>query len=236
MKTLFFLLVVFGSNVIQAITGFAGTMLAMPPSCLLIGVDQARAILNVLGLLSSLFILVRDYRYVNPGKLAKISAGMGGGILLGLLLLRIIEMPILLTAYGLLIIAIALLKLSSLHSVTLPDWACWLILAAAGIIHGMFISGGSLLMVYAAAALPEKRTFRGTLSAVWVLLNTLLMLSHYREGLFHPDTWLTLLSCVLPLILAVRLGSWLHNRVKQTTFFKLTYILLLISGILIIVS
>lgn len=235
MKTLLFLLVVFGSNVIQAITGFAGTMLAMPPSCLLIGVDQARAILNVLGLLSSLFILVRDYRYVDLHELKKISIGMGGGILIGLILLKTVEMPALLTAYGLLIVAIALIRLSGRRTAALPDWACWPMLAAAGVIHGMFISGGSLLMVYAAAALPEKRSFRATLSAVWVLLNSFLMFSHVRSGLFHTGTWLMLLYCIIPLIFAIRLGTWLHKRVKQSSFLKLTYFLLLISGIFIIV-
>lgn len=37
MKELLFLLVLFVSNVIQAITGFAGTVLAMPPSVYLLG-------------------------------------------------------------------------------------------------------------------------------------------------------------------------------------------------------
>ena len=37
MKELLFLLVLFVSNVIQAITGFAGTVLAMPPSVICLG-------------------------------------------------------------------------------------------------------------------------------------------------------------------------------------------------------
>lgn len=42
MKELLFLLVLFVSNVIQAITGFAGTVLAMPPSVYLLGLDHAK--------------------------------------------------------------------------------------------------------------------------------------------------------------------------------------------------
>ena len=50
MKELLFLLVLFVSNVIQAITGFAGTVLAMPPSVYLLGLDHAKVVLNCYGL------------------------------------------------------------------------------------------------------------------------------------------------------------------------------------------
>ena len=52
MKELLFLLVLFVSNVIQAITGFAGTVLAMPPSVYLLGLDHAKLVLNVMAWLS----------------------------------------------------------------------------------------------------------------------------------------------------------------------------------------
>lgn len=44
---LLFLMIFFVTNAIMTITGFAGTMLAMPASILLLGVDDARFILNV---------------------------------------------------------------------------------------------------------------------------------------------------------------------------------------------
>lgn len=52
MKELLFLLVLFVSNVIQAITGFAGTVLAMPPSVYLLGLDHAKVVLNVMAWLA----------------------------------------------------------------------------------------------------------------------------------------------------------------------------------------
>ncbi len=42
MKDIIFLIVLFIANVIQAITGFAGTVLAMPASMFLLGVDKPR--------------------------------------------------------------------------------------------------------------------------------------------------------------------------------------------------
>ncbi len=52
MNQVLFLLVILLANIIQGITGFAGTILAMPPSLMLVGYAVAKPVLNVLGLLS----------------------------------------------------------------------------------------------------------------------------------------------------------------------------------------
>ena len=74
MKELLFLFVLFVSNVIQAITGFAGTVLAMPPSVYLLGLDHAKVVLNVMAWLSGLMIAVTGYRHINWKELLKIYA------------------------------------------------------------------------------------------------------------------------------------------------------------------
>ena len=48
MNTVLFYIIIFLTNVIQGITGFAGTILAMSPSLILVGYDVAKPILNVL--------------------------------------------------------------------------------------------------------------------------------------------------------------------------------------------
>ena len=42
------------------------------------------------------------------------------------------------------------------------------ILLAAGMIHGMFVSGGALLVVYATLVLKDKEEFRATVALIWV--------------------------------------------------------------------
>ena len=53
----------------------------------------------------------------------------------------------------------------------MPEWALWIILALAGLIQGMFVSGGALLVIYAVQKLRDQQQFRITLSAVWTVLN-----------------------------------------------------------------
>lgn len=143
MKELLFLLVLFVSNVIQAITGFAGTVLAMPPSVYLLGLDHAKVVLNVMAWLSGLMIAVTGYRHINWKELLKMSAVMLVGMFAGIQICRIVKSEnILLTIYGIIIVVVALKNLCIHTEKKLPDLILWIVLILAGIIHGMFVSGG----------------------------------------------------------------------------------------------
>lgn len=145
MKELLFLLVLFVSNVIQAITGFAGTVLAMPPSVYLLGLDHAKVVLNVMAWLSGLMIAVTGYRHINWKELLKMSAVMLVGMFAGIQIFRIVKSEnILLTIYGIIIVVVALKNLCIHTEKKLPDLILWIVLILAGIIHGMFVSGGAV--------------------------------------------------------------------------------------------
>lgn len=60
-KILLFQLVLFFANTVQAITGFAGTVLAMPPSTYLLGLDNAKVVLNAMAWVSGLMIAIMNY-------------------------------------------------------------------------------------------------------------------------------------------------------------------------------
>lgn len=235
MKILLFALLVFVTNIIQSVTGFAGTLLAMPTGILLVGMEEAKAVLNVMALIASAMIVIADWRHINLRQLGRICLFMGIGILLGLILLQFAQVNHLLTIYGLFIICFALFNFC-FKSVKLPTsrLVLCLVLVAAGIIHGLFISGGSLLVIYAVAVLPEKQEFRSTLSGVWLILNSFLMIQHIASGYFTREAVLLTVVCLIPLFAAVKLGAYLHSRVRQKTFLYLTYALLLVSGCLIL--
>lgn len=229
-----FYIVAFLSNIIMVITGFAGTMLAMPPSMLLIGVDQAKAVLNVMGWLSCVWVVIRDYKYIDIRKFLKITLIMFVGLIAGVFLFKIAPLDFLLTAYAIMIILIALKKLFVKKEIHVPQSMMIVVLLVAGLVHGMFVSGGSFLVIYAVTVLSDKHEFRATVSAVWVLLNGYLMFDHFRAGFFTPDVMRMTLICILPLIASLVIGNKLHNKINQEAFLKLTYVLLLISGIMLI--
>lgn len=234
LKEILFLIVVFASNIIQAITGFAGTMLAMPVSMILIGVNEAKSILNVMGIISCLILTIKNYKSINRKEFIKITIFMFIGMIFGISLFKIAPINILLKIYAVIIILIAVKNMFVKNKIALPNFIMILIILTAGIIHGMFVSGGSLLVIYAVSVLEDKKEFRATLSPVWVLLNSYLMYDHIKMGFFTANVVKLILISIIPLIASMFLGNILHDKMNQNAFLKLTYILLLISGLLLI--
>lgn len=231
---IFFLMIFFVTNAIMTITGFAGTMLAMPASILLLGVEDARFILNVTAILSCVFIAVQQWKYANKVELKKILMVMLLGMAIGTVLYHIIPMNFLLPMYGVVIILVSLQRLLFPETVQLPQWAYLPILIAAGIIHGMFVSGGALLVLYATLVLTDKSEFRATIAATWAVLDPTFFVLNFDVALWNQENMMLIAACIPLLILSVWLGNWMHNRIGKERFLKLTYGLLVLSGLSII--
>lgn len=235
MKEIIFLFVLFVANVIQAITGFAGTVLAMPPSIYLLGMDNAKVVLNVMALLSGLMIAVMSYHHMNKKEVIKICVCMVAGMAIGIQICKTVPSEqIFLIIYGVIILLIAGKNLLCHRQRTLPKALLLVILLLAGVIHGMFVSGGALLVVYAAQVLKEKEEFRATLAPVWVVLNSILLVSQVRQGVFTEGNIRLILISIIPLFMATWLGKKLVKKVSQKVFLNLTYVFLLVSGLSLI--
>lgn len=229
-----FLLILFASNTLQTITGFAGTLLAMPAAILLVGTDNAKTVLNIFTILACAGIAWQNRQFINKKILLKIIVFMFIGMISGIFLYDYVPENILLRCYGLLLMGVGLKNLVANKKLHLNKIFQIIVLLAAGIIHGMFVSGGSLLVIYAASVLEDKNEFRATISPVWVILNTLMIYSHYESGFYTKEILIFLCISIIPLLLSIKAGNILYKRINQATFLKLSYILLVISGLLLI--
>ena len=106
-----FYLIIFFTHIIQAVVGVGGTMLAMPPSILLVGADTAKVVLNLLALLMCAWIAVRHLSLINKKELLKIVVGMLIGMQAGMWIYARFPLDILMKVYGAVIILIALKNL-----------------------------------------------------------------------------------------------------------------------------
>lgn len=239
-KTILFLIVVFISNIIQCVTGFAGTVLAMPPSMMLVGYETAKPILNVLGIAASTGVIATNYKNINKKEFLKITCVMLLGIIGGIFISGYFEQyaNVLYIALGLTVILIAVINavkfFTKKKSKTQPEVISMLLLIFSGLIHGIFVCGGPLLVTYASAKLKDKNEFRSTLSAVWIVLNTVILFSDIRSGSFQKDTLVLLLICMAVLFFAVFFGNIISKKLNRNTFLIITYVLMLISGISLI--
>ena len=237
MKTseIVFILVVFLSNAIHSVTGFAGTLLAMPASIRLIGVEQAKTVLNSVGLLCCIILGFQTCHDANKKEFVKISLWMLAGMVLGLALFQWIPFGFLSYVYAVLIIAVALKNLFIQREFKLSEIQMTLILLTAGIIHGMFISGGALLVIYARRRFPDKKEFRATLTPVWIFLNSLLLIRQIWSGSFTSHVVFLSVVSTVPMLLGVAVGNLIYKKINQKAFSVMACILLLISGIMMLI-
>lgn len=240
-KDILFYLVVFLANIIQGITGFAGTILAMTPSIYLVGYDVAKPVLNVLGVFAGLLIMLKNIKEVEWKELKIIIPLMFLGILAGTLIkpLFAANMKPLYVGFGIFVLLLAakglflgedkkILKESFVKDVTL--------LLLAGLVHGLFVSGGPLLVEYIGGKLKDQQKFRVTLSAIWVVLNTIIFVDDVRYGYWTVAT-ATKLVIVLPIfLLAIYIGGRLSKVMSRKVFLFLTYILMAFSGVMLLIK
>ncbi|MGL4628353.1 MAG: sulfite exporter TauE/SafE family protein, partial [Cetobacterium sp.] len=229
LKDVMFLVVVFLTNIIQGITGFAGTVLAMPPGIFLQGIDTAKMVLNILGILASLWIVSVSYKDINWKEVKKILFFMVIGTALGMKIFTLLPLEFLLKIYAIFIILMALKGIFIKGEMKTPEWVLVGVILLAGVIHGMFVSGGPLIMIYVAKKLKSKSSFRATLAIVWIVLNIYLAFSHYNQGIFTSENLKLLYLSIPPFALGMIVGNILHHKMSQATFLKLSYILLSIS-------
>ncbi len=238
-RQVIFLIIVLLSNVVQCITGFAGTVLAMPFSIMAVGYAVAKPILNVLGLAASFAIAVPNYKQVNYKELAKMLGGMLAGMVIGVLINRHFSLSddeaLICRILGVLVILFAIYNAVRHFRKTddkkLPAVVNLFVLVSAGTVHGIFVCGGPLLVTYASSKMTDKDEFRSTVSASWILLNGLIALWDYRAGYFTPPTVRLTLISIAVLAAALLIGKIIYKKLNKEVFLILTYVLMLISGI-----
>ena len=237
MNEFLFYLVILLSNIVQGITGFAGTILAMPASLHLVGMGTAVPVLNLLGLLSGIYVCIGNRKAISKKVLKKVVLVMGIAVIAGLFVKRMLASNVRLFYFvlGCIVVLIALSGLVKLFKKAperqVKEPVLNLLLLSAGIVHGMYVCGGPLLIAYMSKKLPEKSSFRATISTTWIFLNGIIFLSHILNGSFTPGVIISSLISVPFLLAGMFLGSVLYKRMTQSFFIRLTYVLLLISGI-----
>jgi len=241
LNKILFLLVVLLSNIIQGITGFAGTVLAMPVSTLLVGFETAKPILNVLGILAGLYIVITSYKNIDKREFLKITCVMVFGIVGGMFLKGLFtgNPTLMYRLLGAIVIAVGTVGIIKSFIKKKDGDAdkkqnpvlSYSLLITSGIVHGMFVCGGPLLVSYLTGRLKDKDKFRATISAVWVVLNTVIMIDDIRAGYFSKELVILLAVSAAVMFAAMAIGSVLYKKMSRELFMKITFVLLIISGI-----
>jgi uncharacterized membrane protein YfcA len=143
---------------------------------------------------------------------------------LGLLTFRYSTHSGLTLAFGVLVVALSSIELYRLRvpagetCTPLAPLLRGLLVLFGVYIHGLFGSGGPLLVYLLRARLPDEGELRATLALLWFALNLPLLLNYLSLGLLRRESLSLWLPFALPFLPAVWLGDVLHRRLSPRRF------------------
>lgn len=224
----------------ESITGFGSIVIAIALGSLLFPIPELLPILVPLSVVMSSALLIRFYRDIDFSLLLKrMLPFMLCGMLVGIVLLNYLSSEALKAAFSCLVLWFALREWYKLRHgiVTQPKprwWQPWWTFCA-GITHGMFASGGPLLVYSMNSLAIAKANFRATLVCVWLGLNLTYSFIMWQQQLIQPRIGVIL--AYLPVLTgAFWLGHRIHTQVNERQFKQLVYALLTLSAIAMLAS
>lgn len=229
-------IIVFFAFFTQAAVGFGALVISMTLGALLYPVDVLLNWFVPLVVLLSIYLVARHHGHVDWSLLLKkILPGMGIGMLVGQAVFYSLNTEVLKYALGVLVVFLAgreLLTRSNIpRKVALMPWTL-----AAGVVHGIFATGGPVLVYALNSQSIEKGVFRSTLTLVWGVLATVLVFSYMMSGQLTTAALpqIGMLAAILPF--SILLGEWAHNYINEALFKKAINVLLVFCGVVLLLK
>lgn len=218
----------------EAATGFGSIVIALALGALVLPIAQILPVLVPLNIVMSSTLSWRHRHAIHWPTLWKLILPlMVVGTLAGYGLRPWLGDQLLKNAFGVLVLWFSARELWRMWRGAVASshggvWArIWMFMA--GITHGLFASGGPLL-VYALSGLTlDKQRFRATLILVWLALNSLLTLVFLLDGSLLPAA--PRIAMLVPVVIvAMVLGEVLHHRVNEQRFRQAVFVVLAVTG------
>jgi len=205
-----------------------------------IGVDVLVVALVLIGIGQSAWLVARGFSHVAwRTLLVRVLPACAAGMAAGRWLFDRLGTGRLKLVLGLFVAVVAAVELVRLFRkpappAKLPAPAGIALLLGGGVFHGLFASGGPLVVYFMSREVGDKRAFRATLSVLWLVLNTVLLATWIPGGRIGPEP-LRLAAVMLPsLIVGVAIGEIVHSRVNEDVFRKTVQVVLLATGIVLL--
>jgi uncharacterized membrane protein YfcA len=234
--------ITFVAYAVHAMIGFASTVIAVTLASLWFDIPEVLPPIVAVSVVVNGWLVWRYRRDVDVAVLVReVLPWMGGAAVVGFAASGRFDPDALRRAFGVFVAALSLRELWALRpSSTAPPRVPtgkpprWL-LVIAGLVHGVFATGGPPLVLALDRAGLDKARLRATLCVVWLVLNIGLTAGYASRGAFAGGgAWLAA-ALVLPMGAAVVVGAWAHDRVSPTRFRRLLYVVLLASALVIII-
>ena len=227
---------------ISTAVGFGSTLVILALGSLVMPVNAVLFRIMPVTVLLSASILLRSPRAVDLRVLfGRILPAMALGLPAGLFLLDALAPAQLERGFAAFVFLLASVELVAMARTNasrvrpLSRAASLALLFLGGVAHGALATGGPPVVYVCARTLPDKTTFRATLSALWLVLSVVLLAAYTLRGHVTAITLRDSLRLLPGLAVGVVVGDVLHRRVSQRVFRVLVFIGLVIVSVVMAV-
>ncbi len=222
---------------VQTASGFGSGLILVTIGAHFLDLPTLLALILPLSIFQTGWIAFRHRAHIHrPVLFRRILPLMGLGMALGYVLaFRLAEQSILKQLLGAFVVLLAGRELWLLRTGTPPKAgsAATSIAAifGAGIMHGLYATGGPLLIYGLGRENLERARFRATITVVWFILNIVLVGTFAMEGRYTPDTLAQVGVLGIGLPVGIAAGEKVFSGVSERTFKWGIYGLLALAGI-----
>jgi len=211
--------------------GFGGTVIAASIGAQLVPLDVLLPAFVPLNLALSGWLLARGVRAVAWRFLAvELALPVALGAAGGLALFHVPAKDALALAFGVFVAGLAVLQLARPAERPLPRVWQLVMLGIGGVAHGLFGTGGPMIVYVARRRLTDKHAFRATLAVLWLVLNVALLVNFLSLDLYGADTGTLGLVLALVFVPGLVIGDRVHRALDAARFERVVWVMLLGAG------
>jgi uncharacterized membrane protein YfcA len=225
---------------VETALGFGATVIVVALGSLVTDLRALLVSFVPVNLALSLYLSARYRHHIDARTLTrKIVPWMLAGVPLGMIAARSLDERTLKAVFGVFVCALAAVELARMRraeaaTTGIAPWRAGALLTLAGVIHGAFATGGPLVVYVTSREITDKARFRSTLSALWLVLNAILVGVWSVEGRVGRQSLGVTLAFVPSLVGGMVLGEVVHRRVPDRAFRVMVYVTLLAVGTVLV--
>jgi len=212
--------------------GFGGTVLAASIGAQLVPLDILLPAFVPLNLVLSTWLLLRGVRAIAWRTLAvEIAPPVATGAAIGLAVFHLPGKTWLILVFAAFVVGLATFELVRPSERELGRAPRLVLLALGGLVHGLFGTGGPLIVYVVRRRLGDKTAFRSTLAVVWLVLNIALLVNFASSGLYVAPVGEILVAIAIVIVPGLAIGERIHRTLDATRFERIVWVLLLGAGL-----
>jgi len=224
-----------------ALSGFGGNIIVITLAAHLYPIETLLPVVVPLTFVGNIYITARYSSHISkPVLLRNILPAMGTGFIIGMVVFSFLHGEMLKKVFGILVVLLSFREIVRLvksenNSGPMSGIKSFAYIFSAGIIQGIYASGGPLL-VYAVSKLNlPKSIFRSTLSAVWLAFHAVLTSYYYLTGRLALDSLKTIIILLPVFAAGTLIGEKLHTHINEYHFKVVVFAILLVAGLAIVI-